>query len=224
MTSPEEEQFRHDTHSAADGNCEEPPSPPLLPQNTTIWPSQFKCQDLSCSIACSKLKPMADEQNLLQTITRTGKNNGIYVPGSGNSFDAADEMTTADKQQQQQEQSTADAAATLVNNYFNMNPRIFDLNELDLESGEWNWDLNDVGFLGLFKLGDSAPAATTTTATEPLPPPPAEATTTPATNQHASTGGKRVKQLEILHEHLHHHQEEEEEEPSRKKKKKKKQK
>lgn len=202
-----------DAHSTAVGNCEDPPSPtPLLPQNTTIWPSQFKCQDLSCSIACSKLKPMADEKNL--AITRTSKNNGLYVQGSGNSFDGtpADEMTTSDQQQE----SHADAAVTLVNNYLNMNPRIFDLNELDLESGEWNWDLNDVGFLGLFKLGDTAPAAASTTE----PP-----TTTPAGSLRASPcgSGKRVEQLEILQEHLHQ-QEEEEEEPTRKKKKKKKQK
>jgi hypothetical protein len=198
-----------------DGHGDCPPSPTST-QNTTIWPSQFKCQDLSCSIACNKLKPlMVDEQSGLVPAP----------PGSGNSLDdgtVVDDMTVSDQPEQQ---STAAVAATLASNYFNMNPRVFDLNELDLDSGEWNWDLNDVGFLGLFKLGDTAPAAATTTTTATSEPPPAPSPATPTTNQHANIGscesGKRVKQLEILHEHLQHEEQEAEKESSPRKKKKK---
>jgi hypothetical protein len=204
--------------SSTDGHGESPPTPTRT-QNTTIWPSQFKCQDLSCSIACNKLKPMVmDEQSGL-----------VPAHGFGNSLDGtvADDMTVSDQPEQQ---STAAVAATLANNYFNMNPRIFDLNELDLESGEWNWDLNDVGFLGLFKLGDTAPASSSTTTasaatTTSDPTPPAPSPASPTTSQHANVGtcgsGKRVKELEILHEHLQQEEAEAESSPRKKKTKQK---
>jgi hypothetical protein len=233
---------------------DKPPSPALAPQNTTIWPSQFKCQDLSCSMACSKLKPM-DEQ-VVEAI-RANKSGLIapqHVEGFGNSLDGTvtDEGTTTmisscDQQQQQHEQSTAAVAATLAHSYFNTNPRIFDLSDLDLESGEWNWDLNenDVGgFLGLFKLGDTAPplpaaaaaaaTTTTTTTTATFELPPLTTTTTPDTpptspklssHYHANVGscgsGKKVRQLEILQEHLQHQEDGEDPPPKKKKKKQK---
>jgi hypothetical protein len=81
------------------------PIAPFNSVNISVWPSKYKCEDLSCPSQCN--------DNMMQ------------------------------------EHTHSDGSCASVTN-----PRILDLQDLDLDGKEWNSDFsNDETLLGLFKLG-----------------------------------------------------------------------